>query len=125
VGGDAHPMFLEIGNVFQWKENAVAYLKTRVRASEAQDAVLQIGTDDGVKVWVNGTQVHAVNGPRGCKMGEDQIPIKLGPDWIDLMLKVIQCDGSWRACAEIVAPGEGVVKGLEIHPVPSPATSVP
>lgn len=125
VGSDAHPMFLEIGNVFQGKENSVAYLKTRVRASEAQDAVLQIGTDDGVKVWVNGAQVHAVNGPRGCKMGEDQIPIKLSSDWTDLMLKVIQCDGSWRACAEIVAAGEGVVKGLEINPMPSVAISTP
>jgi len=115
VGGELHPMLLEIGNKLKG-EDCAAYLKTRIRAANPQAAVLEIGTDDGVKVWFDGELVHQVNAKRACKMGEDKVSVKLGQEWRDLMLKVTQCERSWRACMRVVGPGGETIEGLQMTP---------
>ena len=47
-------------------EQRAAYLFTQVYLPQAQEARLELGSDDGVKVWVNNQLVHANNVLRGC-----------------------------------------------------------
>gem|GEM_PF-308320 len=93
-------------------DDRVAYLRTYVLATAAQPARLEVGTDDGVKAWVNGRMVHGNPAWRGVTPGQDQIPITLFPGWNTLMLKVINGGGDWGACARLVSrdgkPLEGV-----------------
>jgi len=82
-------------------DNAAAYLGTIFYSETAQKAVLEIGSDDGVKVWVNGVIVHTNNANRGVKPGEDKVAVDLVEGQNYLMLKVTNGSGGWGACARI------------------------
>jgi len=80
-------------------DNAAAYLGTMFLSERAQKAVLEIGSDDGVKVWLNGQVVHSNNASRGVRPGEDKVAVDLAEGRNALMLKVTNGGGGWGACA--------------------------
>jgi hypothetical protein len=82
-------------------ENVVAYLKTNIWSEASRDAVVYLGSDDGIKVWLNGQLVHQNNLQRGCTAGEDSFPIKLKKGWNTCLLKVTQGTGGWEAAMAI------------------------
>jgi len=97
-----HGGTVNLAELFPGKVNCAAYLKTRVIALEQRDAALLLGSDDGVKAWVNGAIVHANNTDRGLVPDQDMAPIHLQQGANELMLKVSQGGGGWAACARIV-----------------------
>jgi hypothetical protein len=90
-----------------------AYLRTRVVSPRARAARLEIGSDDGVKVWLNGQPVHANNAARGLKAGDDKVPVQLREGDNDLLVKVTQGGGEWGLCLRVAGP-EG--EGIELRP---------
>jgi hypothetical protein len=82
-------------------ENKVAYLKTTVISPSEREARLFIGSDDGVKAWLNGELVHQKNVTRGFHADEDHVDIMLRQGPNPLMLKVTQGTGGWAASAVI------------------------
>jgi HEAT repeat protein len=99
----ATPGLVEL-NVILGGDERVAYPRTQVTTAKAQDAVLECGSDDGIKIWLNGQQVHANNATRGCRPGEDKVKLKLKPGANTLLLKVTQGAGEWAAIAHLVGP---------------------
>ena len=83
-------------------EYRVAYLRTHVFTSATRHGTMAVGSDDGIKVWVNGRVVHSNPADRGLAAAEDSIPITLHPGWNRLLLKVSQGVGDWGACAQLV-----------------------
>jgi HEAT repeat protein len=79
-------------------DDAVAYLRTRISCPAAQEARLEIGSDDGVKVWLNGTVVHTNDTERGLSPRQDIVNVKLNEGWNELLLKVTNRAGGW-ACS--------------------------
>lgn len=71
-------------------EHCVVYLKTRVFAPTRQSVNLEIGSDDGIKFWVNGELVHANNAVRGLTPGKDRAKATLREGWNDLRAKITQ-----------------------------------
>ena len=95
-------------------DNRVAYLRTHVHSPEARKARLEIGSDDGVKAWLNGKVVHENNTGRGVTPGQDKAQVSLQKGWNTLMLKITQGGGGWGACARIRGPQGGEIEGLRI-----------
>ena len=93
--------------------NRVAYLRTCVSLPAAQEAVVELGSDDGVKAWLNGEVVHANNASRGCNPGEDKFAVQLKAGANPLMLKVTQGDAEWATCLRLRKPDGGGVEGLK------------
>jgi len=83
-------------------ENRVAYMKTRFQSNSERAAILEIGSDDGVKVWLNVELVHALKIARGFNPGEDKVNVKIKNGWNDLLLKITQGMGGWEASVCIV-----------------------
>ena len=54
-----------------------AYAYTTFNVSEGGEAILQIGSDDGIKIWLNGEEVYALDTSRGAVEDEDQIKVNL------------------------------------------------
>ncbi|MHC4505678.1 MAG: HEAT repeat domain-containing protein, partial [Planctomycetota bacterium] len=81
--------------------NRAAYLRTKVPSSRERKATLEIGSDDGVKVWLNGKLVHAKNASRGLREGEDRAKVTLKQGSNTLLLKITQGGGDWAACLKI------------------------
>ena len=55
----------------------MAYLRTKVWSPKEQKAKLELGSDDGVKVWLNGQLVHANNAERPAVPGQDKADVTL------------------------------------------------
>jgi HEAT repeat protein len=104
-----------LGELFPDQMNCVAYLKTRVVAPQDCDAALLLGSDDGVKAWLNGVVVHGNNIDRGLVADQDMAPIRLKQGPNDLMLKITQGGGGWAGCARITGMDGKPIQGLRVE----------
>ncbi len=112
VGTDpARPWVLDLLKLYGG-EQCVGYLRTEVYSETEQSAVLELGSDDGVKVWLNGRQVYANNIARPLTPGSDKANVTLRPGWNPLLLKLTQNNQGWEACARFVKPDGSRLAGL-------------
>ena len=95
--------------------NRVAYLRTRVWSEKKRNARLELGSDDGIKVWLNDKVVHANNTNRGCQPGEDTAKVTFQEGWNRLMMKITQGGGGWAACARVTAPDGSLMDGIRFR----------
>ena len=123
---------VNLAALFPGQDNCTAYLRTHIVAPQDCRGVLLMGSDDGVKAWLNGEVVHRNNVDRGEVVDQDAAPIKLKKGPNELMLKISQGGGGWSACARIVGPDAKPIPGLLIElptgvaqtvsaPAPAPA----
>jgi len=96
--------------------NRVAYLKTQIVSAKEQEALLEIGSDDGVKIWLNGQVVHANNAVRPCSPDQDKVKVKLKQGQNVLLLKITQGGGEWSLCCRLRAPDGKPLAGVTITP---------
>jgi len=82
-------------------ENVAAYLITNIYSESDQEVKLLVGSDDGIKVWVNDKLVHQNNVQRGFQADEDSFDIELKEGKNTLMMKITQGAGGWAASAVI------------------------
>ncbi|MFA6561392.1 MAG: HEAT repeat domain-containing protein [Verrucomicrobiia bacterium] len=113
------PWLLELLK-FLGGEQCVAYVRTNVYSDKQQPARLDIGSDDGVKAWLNGALVHANNTARPITPGSDKATITLKHGWNTLLLKITQNNMGWEFCARIVNPDGTPLIGLRAETSPAP-----
>ncbi|MDP6524034.1 MAG: hypothetical protein QGH15_07415 [Kiritimatiellia bacterium] len=82
--------------------NSAAYALTWIDSPTARDAILAVGSDDGVVVWLNDERVHANLVHRGHESKSDKIPVKLKTGRNKLLLKVTQAWGGWLASTHVL-----------------------
>lgn len=111
----AKPWLLDLGKAVGGNDRA-AYLKTWVDCPAELDARLEVGSDDAVKVWVNGVLVHSNLVFRGVKPGEDVISIHLYAGWNSIMAKVVQGSGDWGLSARLLAADGTRITGMRMLP---------
>ncbi len=93
-------------------DNRAAYLRSHVWSDAELDAMLEVGSDDGIKVWLNGDLVHANDAARPAVPGQDKAPVHLRQGWNDLLVKVTQGSGEWSACARFRTREGEAIAGL-------------
>lgn len=95
----------------------VAYVKTTLRSPRAAEAVFEIGSDDGVKVWLNGAVVHshAAGSGRALVPGEDKVSVRLKEGDNAVLMKITQGIGDWGFCLRIVTPDGSPMRGLQVN----------
>ena len=110
---------------FPAHDNCVAYLKTRVIAPVDCEGALLLGSDDGVKAWLNDVVVHSNNTDRGDVADQDMAPIQLKKGANDLLLKITKGGGGWSAHARIVGADGQPIAGLRVEPLVETAPILP
>ena len=80
-----------------------------------RDVMFEIGSDDGVKAWLNDTLVHQNNILRGHVQADDRVKVKLVSGRNDVLLKITQGEGGWRASLVITDLDEKVLTDLEFR----------
>jgi hypothetical protein len=80
-------------------ENRVAYARTRFYSESPLLAFLEMGSDDGVKIWHNHNLIHQKNEQRACNPADDMIQIEIQKGWNELLFKVTQGVGGWEMTA--------------------------
>jgi HEAT repeat protein len=95
-------------------EQCVAYAQTRIYSAIEQDARLELGTDDGVKAWLNQAQIHANNVARPLTAESDSVNIHLKSGWNTLRLKITQNGMGWEFRVRLVKPDGGPLEGIKV-----------
>jgi hypothetical protein len=80
----------------------VAYLRSYLWSDTNQQAIMLLGSDDGVKVWLNDHQVWVNNKNRGAEPADDTVQINLAKGWNTLLCKIANGDGGWGAYVKLV-----------------------
>ena len=76
-------------------EDVIAYARAEIRVEQAQDVVLRLGSDDGVKAWLNDILIHSNNASRRVTVDDDIVPIRLKAGTNVLLLKIVQGGADW------------------------------
>ncbi len=83
-------------------ENVAAYAMTWICSPVETNAILALGSDDGVAVWLNEEKIHTNMVARGYSSKQDRIPIHLKAGRNKLLVKVAQGMGGWSLCAHVM-----------------------
>ena len=77
------------------EENATAYIYCAVTSERARDVVLTMGSDDGLKLWINGRERLSKDVPRSLDPHEDRVAVRLEPGVNHVLAKIAQGAGNW------------------------------
>jgi hypothetical protein len=83
-------------------ESQIAYLRAQVDMAEDKAAVLGIGSDDAVKVWLNGELVHENWVERGVVEDDDRVYVHFKKGMNQLILKIQNTYGHWGFCCRML-----------------------
>ena len=75
-------------------EFCVAYAYTEFD-SPGGETRLWVGSDDGIRIWLNGVVVHNLDTIRGCAPASDCVPVRLERGRNRLLVKITQGIGQW------------------------------
>jgi WD40 repeat protein/serine/threonine protein kinase len=98
---------------------SVAYLVCYVMSdAERNDLLLQVGSDDQSKVYLNGQEIYKYTRPRSLVALDPIGPITLHKGTNVLVLKVVNADGNWECCARFVDSDGNPADGLGVSLTP-------
>ncbi len=96
--------YVALSQLLQPNEQAVAYGLTYLYSPEDREAVLLLGSDDGVRLWVNDLLVHTNPTYRGAYPDQDRVKVSLKAGWNKVLIKVLQGAGGWGYYLRIPDP---------------------
>ena len=102
----AQPWYLDLLKALDGGEQRVAYLRTKLEWPAEQKVILWIGSDDGVKLWVNGKLVHANNIARGFTPDQDSATATFKKGRNTILMKITQNGMPWGASLRIEHQGQ-------------------
>jgi HEAT repeat protein len=112
VNNHANPWVFDLARAIGGESRCV-YAKTSVWSDKQQEARLEIGSDDGVKAWLNGKLVHSNLAYRVVTPGEDKVAVTLDQGWNTLLLKIVQGGDGWGFCAGFKTPDGNPIEALK------------
>lgn len=92
-------------------DDVVAYAFAIIEAQEDSSCLLTVGSDDGVRVWLNGKVVDNVIAGRYMVADTDTIPVSLRKGVNRLLIKVEQGAGDWGCIVRVSGPHEMLSDG--------------
>lgn len=78
-----------------WNAKQVAYLYRRVDCASATDVAVQFGSDDGLRLWVDGEVVVERAVARGMTLEDHQLVLHFAPGANHVLVKVTNEGGAW------------------------------
>ncbi len=95
ANGDINTVVNETGMAEGALDHITSYALYTYKSDKAQEATMKTGSDDSIKVWVNGEVAftNAVNRGRGMWQDEFGISLKQGDNLI--MVKISEAGGGW------------------------------
>ena len=84
---------VDLDAYYKSKDFAYAYALAEIKSATTNNVILGLGSDDGVKVWLNGKLVHDNWIPRAVNKDDDLVPLKLVKGSNQLLIKVQDMTG--------------------------------
>jgi tetratricopeptide (TPR) repeat protein len=86
---------VDLVKLFEPNQWAIAYAYTVVNSPEEKEVELRIGSDDDIKVWLNGEEVLSRNVARAAVLDQDVVKVRLKAGENHILLKVCNRFGEW------------------------------
>jgi len=110
---------VKLSDLFTPNENVVAYAVCWIRNPRRRSATLEIGSDDGCKVWLARKVVLTHSQSRSIYPRQNIVPVRLRRGWSEFMIKVEQKGGQWGFYFEVVdAEGRSLLDDVKVSIVP-------
>lgn len=87
--------FVNLGTEVGEVEWAVAYGYVEIESIHARETVIRCGSDDCIRIWVNGKQVHSFEGGRGFQADQDSANIHLKAGINKIFVKIVNYKSGW------------------------------
>jgi hypothetical protein len=106
------------------KDVGAAYLRATLTVASAQTIQARLGSDDAIRMWVNGALVHDKKVLRGLTVNEDtvNVPLKAGDN--EVLIKVVNAggpDGAFLGLGDAATIRLSKARELAAKPNPTPA----
>ncbi len=76
-------------------ERAVAFAYAELDSVHAREAIFTCGSDDGIKVWINGQVAHENEVGRGYRPADDRFVARLNAGKNRIVVKIVNYAGGW------------------------------
>ncbi|WP_333820297.1 serine hydrolase [Ohtaekwangia sp.] len=93
---------VDFDKIFNKADYAYAYALAEIKTDSAFTAFLGVGSDDAVKVWLNGKLIHNNWTARGVTPDEDFIEVNLAKGSNQLLIKVQDVEVGWGLAARFL-----------------------
>jgi hypothetical protein len=100
---------MNLNDLFQPNEQVLIYGLAYVHSPDDRTTHILLGSDDGVRVWLNDTLVHSNPAYRGHYPDQDKIKMPLRKGWNKVLIKVLQGAGGWGFSMRFADP-DGVLR---------------
>ncbi|MDZ7260573.1 MAG: DUF2961 domain-containing protein [candidate division KSB1 bacterium] len=101
--------YVNLDHLITPNEYTVAYGLTYVYSPEPKEVSILLGSDDGVRLWINDQLVHDHLVKRGAAPDQDRVPVTLVKGWNKILIKVEEAGGAWGFYFRVPDP-EGKLK---------------
>ncbi len=88
-----HPEFKDAAVNALSGENSAFYLFRKIRSNRSVSQRLSFGSDDAIKVWLNGAQVVADKASRAASADQELVTVNLKAGENDLLIKIVNGGG--------------------------------
>lgn len=85
--------FVNFGALFAQAEHISAYALQRVYSPRQQDVTILLGSDDKVRLWLNGRQIHEFLDQTTAMPDARAVPATLESGWNTLLARVANVTG--------------------------------
>ncbi|MDY0059297.1 MAG: hypothetical protein RBU45_05765, partial [Myxococcota bacterium] len=109
---------VDLAPLFARADEVLAYLEVGFALPAGGPIALRVGSADGVKVFVDGVEVHRNPARREAAFDQEAIPLVLEAGWHRLLLKVAHETGGWTSYLRITRLDGGPVPGLRFAAAP-------
>lgn len=92
---DFSSRFYNLGLAYGPRDDSSHYAYFRLESTKRQPALLLVGSDDGVKIWHNGSPVWTNDVERGALPFQDAVKIQLQPGGNDILMRVHNRKGEY------------------------------
>ncbi|HEX3043929.1 MAG TPA: hypothetical protein VHY08_04170, partial [Bacillota bacterium] len=92
---------IDLLSLYPNRVNTVAYAYLEIASSREQKVALKLGSDDGIKVWLNGDLVWTIHSHRSLSPDQEAVAANLKRGVNRLLVKVDQGTGNWGFSARI------------------------
>jgi len=77
------------------EEYVYTYATTQIQAEMSKSVYLGVGSDDAIKIWLNGELIHEKFAARAVGIDQDLVPVKLVKGENNLVVKVVNGTLGW------------------------------
>lgn len=90
----------------------VEYLKANVWSDMDQNAILELGSNDGIAAWLNGEKIISKNVLRRASAGEEKVNVSLKSGWNSFLMKIVNSGGGWGMFARLTDADENSLQSI-------------